>query len=204
MIALLRGRVAALGDDHLVVEVAGVGYLVHAGARTLQRLPRAGEPVELWVETQVRTDQIALYGFLDPAERAWFRLLQTVQGVGAKVALALLGTLSPDELVAAVAARDRASLARAPGVGARLAGRLVAELADRVGELPRSAGAPPAALTVAVPASGPAEDALAALARLGFARGEAALALARARARLGEDAPLEALVREGLKELASP
>lgn len=204
MIALLRGRVAALGDDHLVVDVGGVGYLVHAGGRTLQRLPRPGEPVELWVETQLRTDQIALYGFLDPAERAWFRLLQTVQGVGAKVALALLGTLSPDELVAAVAARDRATLARAPGVGSRLAGRLVAELADRVGELPRSAGAPSAAITVAPAAAGPADDALAALARLGFGRAEAALALARARARLGEDAPLEALVREGLKELAPP
>lgn len=200
MIALLRGRVAALGDDHLVVDVQGVGYLVQAGARTLHRLPRPGEPVELLVETQLRPDAIQLFGFLEPAERSWFRLLQTVQGVGAKVALALVGTLSPDELAAAVAARDKAALSRAPGVGARLAGRLVAELADRLGELPRgtvgaTGGAPP-------PTAEPADDALAALTRLGFARTEAAGALGRARARLGDRAPLEALVREGLKELA--
>lgn len=203
MIALLRGRLAALGDDHLVVDVGGVGYLVQAGARTLQRLPPLGQPVELLIETQVRADQIALYGFLEPAERGWFRLLQTVQGVGAKVALALLGTLSPDELTRAVAARDRATLTRAPGVGGRLAGRLVAELADRLGELPRGA-AEAAAPAAAAGAAAPADDALAALARLGFARAEAAMALGRARARLGPDAPLEALVREGLKELAPP
>lgn len=203
MIALLRGRIAALGDDHLVVEVGGVGYLVHAGARTLQRLPRLGEPVELWIETQLRPEQIALYGFLDPAERSWFRLLQTIQGVGARVALALLGTLSPDELVAAVASRDKATLSRAPGVGARLASRLLAELADRVGELPRSRGA--AALAPPAPSqAAPSDDALAALLRLGFARAEALGALGRARARLGDGAPLDALVREGLKELAAP
>jgi Holliday junction DNA helicase RuvA len=203
MIALLRGRLAALGDDHLVVDVGGVGYLVHAGARTLRGLPRPGEPVELWIETQVRPEQIALYGFLDPAERSWFRLLQTVQGVGAKVALSLLGTFSPDELVAAVASRDKAVLARAPGIGARLAGRLVAELADRLGELPRPAAA---ASVAAVPPAeaAPADEALAALLRLGFARAEAVGALGRARARLGSEASLEALVREGLKELAAP
>ncbi|BCX19662.1 MAG: hypothetical protein KatS3mg117_3344 [Geminicoccaceae bacterium] len=202
MIAHLRGRLASVGEDHLVVDVAGVGYLVHAGARTLQRLPRLGEAVELVIETQLRPEQIALYGFLEPAERSWFRLLQTVQGVGAKVALALVGTLSPEELAAAVASRDKATLARAPGVGSRLAGRLVAELADRLGELPRPAVATPTAAPTGEAA--PADDALAALLRLGFARAEALAALARARSRLGAEAPLEALVREGLKELAVP
>lgn len=200
MIALLRGRVALIGDDHLVLDVQGVGYLVQAGARTLQRLPAPGEPVELWIETRLREDAISLFGFLEPAERAWFRTLQTVQGVGAKVALTLVGTFSPEQLAAAVAARDKAMLARAPGVGARLAARLVAELADRPVELPRGSATPS---PVAAP-SEPADDALAALTQLGFARAEAASALGRARARLGERAPLEALVREGLKELAAP
>lgn len=198
MIALLRGRVALIAEDHLVLDVQGVGYLVQAGARTLQRLPRVGEPAELWIETQLRDDAILLFGFLDPGERAWFRTLQTVQGVGAKVALGLIGTLAADELAAAIATRDRASLARAPGVGPRLAARLVAELADRLGELPRALQPPPVPLA----APEPADDALAALLRLGFARAEAIGALARARARLGARAPLEALVREGLKELA--
>lgn len=200
MIALLRGRVALIAEDHLVLDVQGVGYLVQAGARTLQRLPRAGEPAELWIETQLRDDAILLFGFLDPGERAWFRTLQTVQGVGARVALGLIGTLTADELAAAIATRDRATLARAPGVGPRLAARLVAELADRLGELPRALQPTPVAIAVAEPT----DDALAALLRLGFARAEAVGALGRARARLGERAPLEALVREGLKELAAP
>ncbi|MCS6878616.1 MAG: Holliday junction branch migration protein RuvA [Geminicoccaceae bacterium] len=202
MIAFLRGRVAAVGDDHLVLDVNGVGYLVHTCARTLQRLPRTGETVELWIETIVREDAILLYGFLEPAERAWFRLLQTVQGVGAKLALQLLGRFAPDELATAIAARDRVTLARAPGVGLRLAGRLVAELAERVAEMPRT-------LRTTEPATegageGPAAEALAALLRLGFPRAEALSALARARGRLGETASLEALLREGLKELAPP
>lgn len=199
MIALLRGRVAAVGDDHLVLDVQGVGYLVQAGTRTLRAVPGPGETVELAIETQVRDDAIVLYGFLEPAERTWFRLLQTVQGVGAKVALALTGTLGPDQLAQAIAARDKASLARAPGVGPRLAARLVAELADRQAELPRTTQRAAATATGA-----PDDAALAALTRLGFGRSEAAGALGRARDRLGERAPLEALVREGLKELASP
>ncbi len=207
MIALLRGRLAATGEDHLIVDVGGVGYLVHTHLRTLQRLPPPGEAVQLWIETQLRAEQIALYGFLDPLERSWFRLLQTVQGVGAKVALALLGTLSIDELAAAVVRRDRTTLARAPGVGSRLAGRLVAELADRLGELPRPASATPpiAAPGDSAGAEPPAsEEALAALLRLGFARSEAAAALARARAKLGEGAALDRLVHESLRELAPP
>lgn len=205
MIALLRGRIAALGEDHLVLDTGGVGYLVHAGQRTLQRLPRTGELAELWIETVVREDAILLYGFLEPAERSWFRLLQTVQGVGAKVALGLLGTLGPEALAAAIAARDRTALARAPGVGQRLATRLVAELAERLGELgglARGGTATPLAPAAPV-AVGPEEDALQALLKLGFQRSEAASALGRARARLGEGAGLEALVRESLKELAT-
>lgn len=202
MIAFLRGRIAALGEDHVVLDVGGVGYLVYIATRTLQQLPRTGETVELWIETVVREDTIALFGFLEARERIWFRLLQRVQGVGAKLALQLLGCFSPDELAAAIVARDRAALARAPGVGQRLAGRLIAELAERVRELPSPSPVreQPAEVTV----QGVAAEALAALVRLGFPRTEAASALARARARLSERAPLEALLRESLKELAPP
>lgn len=202
VIAFLRGRIAALGEDHVVLDVGGVGYLVYIATRTLQQLPRTGETVELWIETVVREDTIALFGFLEARERIWFRLLQRVQGVGAKLALQLLGCFSPDELAAAIVARDRAALARAPGVGQRLAGRLIAELAERVRELPSPSPVreQPAEVTV----QGVAAEALAALVRLGFPRAEAASALARARARLSERAPLEALLRESLKELAPP
>lgn len=202
VIAFLRGRIAALGEDHVVLDVGGVGYLVYIATRTLQQLPRTGETVELWIETVVREDTIALFGFLEARERIWFRLLQRVQGVGAKLALQLLGCFSPDELAAAIVARDRAALARAPGVGQRLAGRLIAELAERVRELPGPSPVreQPAEVTV----QGVAAEALAALVRLGFPRTEAASALARARARLSERAPLEALLRESLKELAPP
>ncbi len=202
MIAFLRGRIAALGEDHVVLDVGGVGYLVYIATRTLQQLPRTGETVELWIETVVREDTIALFGFLEARERIWFRLLQRVQGVGAKLALQLLGCFSPDELAAAIVARDRAALARAPGVGQRLAGRLIAELAERVRELPGPS--PMREQPAEVTAQGVAAEALAALVRLGFPRAEAASALARARARLSERAPLEALLRESLKELAPP
>ena len=136
MIALLRGRVAAVAEEAVVVDVAGVGYLVHCAPSTLARLPRAGEAVELFTELHVREDAILLYGFLDPAERGWFRLLQTVQGVGARVALSILGTLPPGPAPDGPrCAGDRAALTRAAGVGARLAARIVAELKDRVGAL---------------------------------------------------------------------
>lgn len=199
MIARLRGTVAAIGEDHAVIDVGGVGYLVTLAPSTLQRLPRVGEAVELHTEMQVREDDMSLYGFLDGADRTWFRLLQTVQGVGARVALSLLGTLRPTELANAIAAGDRAALARASGVGSRLAARIVSELKDRVGALPQTAGGEP--VTVLAPA-GPAGDALSALLHLGYARVDAFAAIARVQGRLGPDVPVELLVREGLKELA--
>jgi Holliday junction DNA helicase RuvA len=200
MIALLRGRIAAQAEDHVVIDVQGVGYLVHASARSLRRLPGQGEAAELLIETQVSDESIRLYGFTDEAERACFRLLQTVQGVGARVALSVLGVVGPDGLAAAVAAGDRAALTRAAGVGARLAGRILAELKDRVLDLPGLDGPTPAP---AEPGGAAGDDALAALVRLGFARADAYMALERVRGRLGQDAALDSLIRESLRELTS-
>ena len=199
MIALLTGRVAALEDGSCVVDVGGVGYLVHASTRTLAALPAAPAPARLLIETQVREDAILLYGFADSAERDWFRLLTTVQGVGGKVALGILSALAPRELVAAIAAGDRASLTRAQGVGPRLAVRLLTELREKAGAMPATAGlpAPPAVVP------GVAEDALSALVNLGYRRAEAQPAVARVLDRLGPEAKLDAVLRDSLKELAA-
>jgi holliday junction DNA helicase RuvA len=196
VIASLTGPVAALEERSCVIDVGGVGYLVHASSRTLAALPPPPAPAHLLVETQLREDAILLYGFSDPAERAWFRLLTAVQGVGAKVALAILSALSPADLSAAIAAGDRTLLTRAPGVGPKLAQRLLGELREPAAQLPIL---PPA---VPPPAGTAASDALSALVNLGYRRAEAESALGRAAARLPPAAPLESLVREGLKELA--
>jgi holliday junction DNA helicase RuvA len=201
MIARLRGRLDVLEDGHAVIDVGGVGYLVACSTRTLAALPRPGEPVDLLIETQVRDDSITLYGFPTAAERRWFRLLQTVQGVGARVALGILSALGPDELARAVAAQDKAALARASGVGPRLAGRIASELRDRLGELPTVAGAPFSG-PAAAPLGGPADDAVSALVNLGYGRSDAHAAVAKAAAALGSAAPIEALIRTGLQELA--
>jgi holliday junction DNA helicase RuvA len=201
MIARLRGRLDALEDGHAVIDVGGVGYLVACSTRTLAALPRPGEAVDLLIETQVRDDSITLYGFPTAAERRWFRLLQTVQGVGARVALGILSALGPDELARAVAAQDKAALARASGVGPRLAGRIASELKERLSELPIVAGATfpgPAAATLGAPA----DDAVSALVNLGYGRSDAHAAVAKAAAALGAGAPIEALIRTGLQELA--
>ena len=197
MIALLTGRVAALEDGRCVIDVGGVGYLVHASTRTLAALPPAPEVARVLVETQVREDAITLYGFADPAERDWFRLLTTVQGVGAKVALGVLSALSPRELVSAIAAGDRASLTRAPGVGAKLAVRLLSELREKSGAMPVGPAQAGAAAVTGVEA-----DALSALANLGYRRVEAHPVVARVRERLGAGAGLDAVLRDSLKELA--
>jgi Holliday junction DNA helicase RuvA len=199
VIAYLRGRVASVGEDQCVIDVGGVGYAVHASARTLRRLPADRGTAELLIETQLREDAILLYGFADDAERSWFRLLQSVQGVGARVALSLLGALSPDELASAVMAQDRAALTRASGVGSRLAGRILSELKERVGTLPSALPVPSAA--GARPTSGD-EDALSALVNLGYGRAEAFTALARVRARAPDETRIDVLIRESLKELA--
>src|SRR2546425_9360468 len=131
MIGKLTGVIDSYGEDFIIVDVGGVGYLVHCSARTLQALPAQGEPVMLAIEPNVREDQIRLFGFPTAVEREWFRLLQTVQGVGTKVALSVLGTLSPADLATAVAMRDKAMIARAPGVGQKVAERIVTELKDK-------------------------------------------------------------------------
>ena len=202
MIAQLTGRVEQVEADRCVVDVGGVGYLVQASARTLAQLPPPPAVARVLVETQVREDAITLYGFADAAEREWFRLLVTVQGVGARVALNLLSALSPGDLVAAIAAGDRASLTRASGVGAKLAARVLAELRERVGAMP--VGAEGVRLPAAFAQPGGVEaDALSALGNLGYRRVEAAPAVARAVERLGAEAGLDAVLRESLKELAS-
>ena len=201
MIARLRGTLDTLGEDHAVIDVGGVGYLVACPTRTLAELPRPGEAVDLLIETQVRDDSIMLYGFPAAAERRWFRLLQTVQGVGARVALGILSALGPDELARAVAAQDKAALARASGVGPRLAGRIASELKDRLSELPGALGGPVSG-AVAPMLGGPADDAVSALVNLGYGRSDAHAAVAKAAAALGAGAPIEALIRTGLQELA--
>ena len=131
MIGKLKGMVDSYGEDFVILDVGGVGYLVHCSTRTLQELPRAGEPATLSIETYVREDQIRLFGFSTDVEREWFRLLQTVQGVGARIALAVLGTLKPADLASAIAMRDKAMVARTPGVGPKVAERIVTELKDK-------------------------------------------------------------------------
>ncbi|HEX3575564.1 MAG TPA: Holliday junction branch migration protein RuvA [Rhodopila sp.] len=198
MIAQLTGRVDALSDGTCVIDVGGVGYLVQASSRTLSALPQPPASAKLLIETHVREDAIVLYGFADSAERDWFRLLTTVQGVGGKVALAILSALSPRDLIGAIAAGDKASLTRAPGVGPRLAIRLLTELKDKTGAMPTSSGVSYTPIAAATPA----DDALSALVNLGYRRAEAAPVVARVLERIGEAATLDALIRDSLKELA--
>ena len=198
MIAKLTGRVEQIEADRCVIDVNGVGYLVQASTRTLAALP-AGQVATVLVEMQVREDAISLFGFAEPAEREWFRLLTTVQGVGARVALNSLSALSPRDLVGAIQAGDRGALTRASGVGAKLAVRLLTELREKAGAMPSGIGFSP---VLPPPVGGVAADALSALVNLGYRRAEAAAAVDRVLKRLGEDAPLDALIREGLQELA--
>jgi holliday junction DNA helicase RuvA len=199
VIARLAGRVAQRDEASCVIDVNGVGYLVQASTRTLAALPSPPESAVLLIETLVREDAILLCGFIDSAERDWFRLLTTVQGVGAKLALSVLSALSPRDLVSAIAAGDRASLTRAPGVGARLAVRLLTELRDKAGAMPSVPG-----MAAAAPARLPsvAEDAVSALVNLGYRRPEVLPVVARVMDRLGDAAGLDAVIRDSLKELA--
>lgn len=201
MIARLKGTIEATGDGWAIVDVHGVGYLVACSSRTLSRLGAPGEAAALWVDTLVREDAIQLFGFVDTAERDWFRLLLGVQGVGGKVALALLSALSTDDLARAIAGGDRAGLTRAQGVGAKLAARLVTELKDRAALIAPLAIAGGMAPALAAGDDGPAGEAVSALLNLGYRQAEAAAAVARARARLGVEAATAALVRAGLRDL---
>jgi Holliday junction DNA helicase RuvA len=204
MIGKLKGIIDTYGEDFVVLDVGGVGYQVHCSARTLQELPAPGQPATLSIETYVREDQIKLFGFMSDMEREWFRLLQTVQGVGAKVALSVLGTLKPAELASAIAMRDRASVQRTPGVGAKVAERIVTELKDKA---PAYAGLDPAVVRLAGTvedrrAPQPVADAVSALVNLGYGHPQAAAAIAAAVRSAGEAANVAELIRLGLKELA--
>jgi Holliday junction DNA helicase RuvA len=203
MIGKLRGVIDSYGEDYIVVDVGGVGYLVHCSTRTLQALPAQGDAVTLAIETHVREDQIKLFGFLSDIEREWFRLLQTVQGVGTKVALAVLSTLKPAELATAIAVRDKATVQRSPGVGAKVAERIVTELKDKA---PAYADVDPALMRLSGQleekhAPRPIADAVSALVNLGYGQPQAAAAIAAASRAAGEGAETKQLIRLGLKEL---
>ncbi len=203
MIGKLKGVVDSLSEDHLILDVHGVGYVVACSTRTLQKLPRPGEAAVLSIETQVREDAIRLFGFLSDSERDWFRLLQNVQGVGSKVALAILSILPPSDLASAIALQDKVSVARAPGVGPKLAARIVAELKDKAGGFGAvDAAAIQLAGDEAPAGSSAAQEAISALVNLGYGRPQAATAIAASLKALGEAAETPALIRRGLKELA--
>jgi Holliday junction DNA helicase RuvA len=203
MIGKLKGIIDSYGEDAIILDVNGVGYLVHCSSRTLQALPAPGEPAVLAIETHVREDQIRLFGFLSDVEREWFRLLQTVQGVGTKVALAVLSTLNPGELASAIAVRDKAAVARTPGVGPKVAERIVTELKDKA---PAYTNIDPAVVRLSGQmeerrAPQPVADAVSALVNLGYGQPQAAAAIAAAQREAGEGAEARVLIRLGLKEL---
>jgi holliday junction DNA helicase RuvA len=204
MIGKLKGLIESYGQDYVILDVGGVGYEVHCSARTLQELPGIAQPATLSIETHVREDQIRLFGFVTEIEREWFRLLQTVQGVGAKVALSVLGTLKPSELASAIAMRDKAMVARAPGVGPKVAERIVTELKDKA---PAYTNVDPALVRLSGAlddkrAPAPVTDAVSALVNLGYAQAQAAAAIAAASRSAGEGAEATTLIRLGLRELA--
>ena len=201
-------RRRCVGADHAIIDVGGVGYEVACSSRTLAALPAAGEAVTLSIETHVREDAIKLYGFLTETERGWFRLLQSVQGVGAKVALSILSTLDTRELAQAIALQDKAMVSRAPGVGPKVALRIVNELRDKAP--PAAISAAGAASAFAAPVNGagpdtaisPVAEAMSALVNLGYAQAQASAAVSAALPKAGEPPRTEDLIRLALKELA--
>ena len=203
MIGKLKGLVDGIGEDHALIDVNGVGYLVQASSRTLQTLHN-GEAITLFIETHVREDAIRLFGFSTEQEREWFRLLQTVQGVGSKVALAILSILTGGEIATAIGTQDKAMIGRAPGVGPKLAQRIVTELKDKSPALTAiDLGLSTLATSVAERAAPkPVADAISALANLGYPQASAMSAIAAAVKALGEGAETSALIRQGLKEIA--
>lgn len=205
MIGKLRGKVDAIGESHLIVDVGGVGYEVQASARTLRNL-KMGDEVSLTIDTHVREDAIRLFGFSSEVERSWFRTLQTIQGVGSKVALAVLGTLSPQDLANAIALGAWQQIEETPGVGKKLAQRIAAELKDKGPVLSMSnlggAAAASAPAGSGPPAGNAAAEAISALTNLGYQPTQASAAVAAAMKELGNDADTARLIRRGLRELA--
>ena len=203
MIGKLKGIVDAIGEAHAIIDVGGVGYEVQASARTLRQLS-LGEEVSLAIKTHVREDAIRLFGFLSEVERAWFRTLQTIQGVGSKVALGVLGTLGPQDLANAIALQNWAAVEQAPGVGKKLAQRIVAELKDKA---PAFGAVDPALIRLSDgvenrSAPQPVSDAVSALVNLGYPQVQASAAIAAALKNAGEGAEAKTLIRLGLRELA--
>ena len=205
MIGKLKGVVDSFGEDWVILDVQGVGYQVHCSSRTMGALPGEGEATSLAIETHVRETEIKLYGFTADLERNWFRLLQNVQGVGARVALAILGTLTPGELASAIALQDKATVARAPGVGPKVAQRIVSELKDKAPALSGDAtGTIGLQQELGAGAAGSAvQDAVSALTNLGYSSQQASAAVKIALDSAGEDAASATLIRLGLKELSS-
>lgn len=204
MIGSLSGIVAAVGEDTALIEVGGVGYVVQAGGRTLARLQQGG-PARLYIETHVREDAIKLYGFAGEEERAWFAHLQTIPGVGAKVALGILDIMPPDTLADAIALQDKAAFARANGVGPKLAARLATELTGKGGPkgfIGLASAAPRASGTAAQIVNGARAEAVSALVNLGIDQSSAARAVASAAKQLDADAPAPELIRAALKEVS--
>jgi len=212
MIGKLKGIIEVIGEDWLLIDVNGVCYEVYCSSRTLGALPSTGERAELSIETHVRETEIKLFGFETDFQREWFRKLQSVQGVGAKVALAILGTLSVGDLTNAITLQDKAIVSRAPGVGPKVAGRIVSELKDKIptpsiidGKTLGGSGSAPVGLNVGVVPQGvtsAAADAVSALTNLGYPAGDASMAVARVFQDVGEEAHVEELIRLSLKELA--
>lgn len=209
MIAKLSGILDSVSPDALIIDAGGVGYLVHASRRTLGRVGQPGDPVSLLIETHMRETEISLYGFSDAAEREWFRLLYSVQGVGPKAALSILSVCPPDRLAMAIAAGDASAVRQADGIGPKLATRIVTELKDKAGKIdlsPPKSGAKVAAVA-AVPAetgaSDVAHDAVSALVNLGYARTDAYQAVMQARGKANDNDSLQEIIRLALKELAS-
>jgi holliday junction DNA helicase RuvA len=205
MIGKLKGIIDGYGEDYLILDVSGVGYVIHCSPRTLQNLNGRDELVTLIIETQVREDSIRLFGFDSDKERDWFRLLQSVQGVGAKVALALLSIHSTSDLSSAIAFGDKTAIARAPGVGPKLAARIVAELKDKVPLTDQidTGFEKLASQTQTTNLPSTMHDAISALVNLGYSRPQCTAAIVTSIKKLGESAETSALIRQGLKELAS-
>ncbi|MEH6526625.1 MAG: Holliday junction branch migration protein RuvA [Sneathiella sp.] len=208
MIAKLTGKLDSIGEDWAIIDVGGVGYLVFCSARTLRVMPEIGGTAGLHIETHVREDHIHLYGFQNVAERSWFLLLQTVQGVGAKVALAFLSLYSSEELTQIIAAGDKTALTRVSGVGPKVASRVATELKDKVAKMDLGPVAFAAQVSNPSVAGGgvpqaAAGDAVSALVNLGYGRADAFGAVAAAARALGPDATVETLITAGLKELAA-
>lgn len=204
MIGKLRGIIDSYGDDFVIIDVGGVGYVAFCSGRTLQALPKPGEAASLAIETYVREDQIKLFGFASDVEREWFRLLLNVQGVGTKVALAILSTFKVGDLASAIALKDVAAITRTPGVGKKLAERIVLDLKDKA---PAFGSADPAVMKLqgemdANRAPAPAVDAVSALVNLGYQQVQASAAVAAAMKVAGEAPRTEALIRLALKEMA--